>query len=186
MKTQKTNCMMYLRSTSMAYCLLCVFWTMLMMACLNAADLDNDGLDDAWETANGYSAMLYIRIVYVDAVYGDDTTGDGLTSATALQSLGAALAQNFTSGDENVVLVAPGTYSGSANRELDFGGIDIWLRSSGGASQAVIDLGGAGRLLTLTHGETSTSRLEGFWGRARLQACRGGHRQDTEVEPMNH
>lgn len=129
---------------------------------LAAADLDNDGLDDAWEAANGYNTSLYTRIVYVDAANGDDDAGDGGTAATALRSLGAALALNFTEGDEIVVLVAPGTYSGAANRGLDFGGRDIWLRASGGAAQTIIDLEGAGRLLSLTGGETLASRLDGF------------------------
>ncbi len=145
MRTQQKNHIMHLRNTSMTYCLFCVFGTMLMMACLNAADLDNDGLDDAWETANGYNTQLYTRIVYVDVVNGDDMTGDGLTAATALQSIGAALALNFTSGDENVVLVAPGIYSGSTNREMDFGGIDIWLRSSGGGDAALQPVVAEGR-----------------------------------------
>lgn len=129
---------------------------------LAAADLDNDGLDDAWETANGYNTSLYTRIVYVDAVNGDDDAGDGGTAETALRSLGAALARDFAEGDESVVLVAPGTYSGAANRGLDFGGRDIWLRASGGAAQTIIDLEGAGRLLSLTGGETLASRLDGF------------------------
>ena len=49
---------------------------MLATPSLNAADLDNDGLDDAWETANGYNTSLYTRIVHVDAVNGDDAAGD--------------------------------------------------------------------------------------------------------------
>ena len=164
---------MHLRNT-MAYCLFCFFGAiMLATPRLNAADLDNDGLDDAWETANGYSTLLYTHIVYVDAVNGDDVTGDGGTAATALKSLGAALALNFTAGDENVILAAPGTYSGAANRELDFNGMDIWLRASGGAAQTIIDLEGAGRLLALTHGETLSSRLDGFTVRNGYKASCG-------------
>ena len=49
-----------------------------------AADVDGDGLDDAWESANGYSVLLKTHIVHVDAVNGDDVTGDGVTAATAL------------------------------------------------------------------------------------------------------
>lgn len=55
---------------------------------LAAANLDNDGLDDAWETANGYNTSLYTRIVYVDAVNGDDDAGDGGMAETALRSPG--------------------------------------------------------------------------------------------------
>ncbi len=150
-----------------------LFFAVLLSCPLSAADVDNDGLDDAWETANGYSTLLFTRIVHVDAVNGSDSTGDGLTATTALQSIGAALSQNLSSGNENVVLVAPGTYSGASNRELDFNGKDIWLRSSAGASQTVVDLEGAGRFLSLTHGETTCSRLEGFTVRNGYKASQG-------------
>ena len=32
---------------------------------LRAADVDGDGLDDAWETANGYSVLLKTHVVHV-------------------------------------------------------------------------------------------------------------------------
>ena len=140
---------------------------------LHATDLDSDGLDDAWETSHGYNTLLYTRIVYVDAADGSDSTGDGLSASTAFQTIGKALSQSFTAGDENVVLVAPGTYSGSLNRNLDFNGTDIWLRSSEGAASTVIDLEGAGRILSLTHGETLSSRLEGFTVRNGYMASYG-------------
>ena len=150
-----------------------VLLAVLGMVLLRAADLDNDSLDDAWETSHGYSTLLYTRIVYVDAADGSDSTGDGLAASTAFQTIGKALSQSFTAGDENVVLVAPGTYSGSLNRSLDFNGTDIWLRSSEGAASTVIDLEGAGRLLSLTHGETLSSRLEGFTVRNGYMASYG-------------
>ena len=172
MRTPKTHSM--LLRDAMAHCLACILPAIIFATpCLHASDMDNDGLDDAWETANGYSNLLYTRIIYVDAVNGDDAIGDGLTSATALKSLDAALSQNLTDGDENVILAAPGTYSGLANRELDFNGMDIWLRASGGAAQTVIDLEGAGRFISLTHGETLASRLEGFTIRNGYRAANG-------------
>lgn len=71
----------------MAQILLGLAATILIGANAMAADLDQDGLDDAWETANGYNTLLYTRIVHVNTVGGNDATGDGLTAATALKTL---------------------------------------------------------------------------------------------------
>jgi predicted outer membrane repeat protein len=151
----------------------CLLVFLLVSSFLCAADLDGDGLDDAWESANGCDPSTVTRVVYVDAVNGDDGTGDGVSAATALKSLGAALGMEFSEGGEVVVLVAPGTYCGAGNRELDFGGRDIRLRSLGGASQTVVDLEGAGRFLSLTGGETLSSVLEGFTVRNGYRASNG-------------
>ena len=161
MRAQMKNATL-LRNT-IAYCMFRILSAIILCGTLlPAADLDGDGLDDAWEAANGYDTTRHTRILHVDAVGGDDATGDGLSASTALKSIGAALEADFAPGVENVVLVAPGTYSGSLNRELDFGGVDIRLRSSGGAMQTIVDLEGSGRFLSLTRGETLSSSLEGF------------------------
>ena len=161
MRAQMKNATL-LRNT-IAYCMFRILSAIVLCGTLlPAADLDGDGLDDAWEAANGYDTTRHTRILHVDAVGGDDATGDGLSASTALKSIGAALEADFAPGVENVVLVAPGTYSGSLNRELDFGGVDIRLRSSGGAVQTIVDLEGSGRFLSLTRGETLSSSLEGF------------------------
>lgn len=43
----------------------------------------------------------------------------------------------------DTVIVADGTYRGDGNRDLDFGGKDIVLRSAGGAENCVIDCQGS-------------------------------------------
>src|SRR5262245_31146300 len=40
----------------------------------------------------------------------------------------------------DTVLVAPGTYSGDGNRDIDFRGKDIVVRSSGGAAVTTLDV----------------------------------------------
>ena len=84
----------------------------------------------------------------------------------------------------DTVLVAPGTYSGDGNRDLDFGGKDLTLRSSGGREVTWIDCEGTDedphRGIYLHSGETVASRIEGFtitggqfpWGD--LKTSRGG------------
>jgi len=62
----------------------------------------------------------------------------------------------------DTVLVAPGTYSGVGNRDLDFLGRNIIVRSSDGPSITIIDCGSAGRGCHLSSGETRAAVIEGF------------------------
>jgi hypothetical protein len=65
-----------------------------------------------------------------------------------------------TAGD--TVLVAPGTYSGPDNRDLDFAGKDLVLRSEDGALATTIDCEQAGRVLRFHTGETNGAVVDGF------------------------
>ncbi len=62
----------------------------------------------------------------------------------------------------DTVLVAPNTYAGPGNRDIDFGGVNITLLSEGGAAATVIDCEGAGRAFYFHTSEDTTSRIEGF------------------------
>jgi len=62
----------------------------------------------------------------------------------------------------DTVLVAPGTYSGPLNRNLDFGGTDLVLRSDEGPALTVIDCQEAARGFYFATGEGPTSIVEGF------------------------
>ncbi|MHC4589364.1 MAG: right-handed parallel beta-helix repeat-containing protein [Planctomycetota bacterium] len=64
------------------------------------------------------------------------------------------------SGDE--VVVADGVYTGAGNKNLDFGGRLITLRSAGGPGACVIDCAGSGRGIILASGETSDAVIQGF------------------------
>jgi hypothetical protein len=128
---------------------------------LNAADTDGDGIADGVERAAGYNPAWPTRIIYVDGAAGADVNS-GLTALLAKQTIGGAIAACQTVSFENVILVAAGTYSGAGNRDLDFNGFDIKLRSESGAAGTIIDLEGAGRFLSLSHAETLASWLDGF------------------------
>ncbi len=83
-----------------------------------------------------------------------DPTGAG--DYTSIQpALSAA-----SSGD--TVLVAPGTYTGSANRDLDFGGQNIVLMTASGRDSVVIDCQGLGRGFYLHSGEGAGAVIDGF------------------------
>jgi len=63
-------------------------------------------------------------------------------------------------GDE--ILVADGVYRGGNNKNLDFHGKRVALRSENGAQYCVIDCEGAGRAFKFHGGETPETLLEGF------------------------
>ncbi len=62
-------------------------------------------------------------------------------------------------GDE--VVVADGTYTGTGNRNLSFGGRQIVLRSAGGSESCIIDCQGAGGF-EVVGDETTETVIEGF------------------------
>ncbi|MCK4660599.1 MAG: S8 family serine peptidase, partial [Phycisphaerae bacterium] len=64
--------------------------------------------------------------------------------------------------DGDTVLVANGTYREAGNKDLDFGGRLITLRSAGGAANCIIDCGGSGRGFHFHNGETLLAQVDGF------------------------
>jgi len=64
--------------------------------------------------------------------------------------------------DGDTVLVADGTYRGAGNRNLDFGGKDIIVKSVNGAAATIIDCQNAGRGVHFHNGEDASSVLNGF------------------------
>ncbi len=66
----------------------------------------------------------------------------------------------------DTVLVAPGTYTGTGNRDVNFGGKNIVVRSSGGAAVTIIDCEADStdphQGFILTSGEDSTAVVDGF------------------------
>ncbi len=67
------------------------------------------------------------------------------------------------SSDGDTVLVAGGTYSGHGNRDIDFRGKAIVVRSSAGPDDTIIDCGGKGsRGFVFENDEGPDSKLEGF------------------------
>jgi len=65
-----------------------------------------------------------------------------------------------TPGD--TLTVAPCIYTGSGNKNLDFHGVNLVLRSSAGRDSTIIDCEGVGRGLHFHTGEDSTSVVDGF------------------------
>ncbi len=68
--------------------------------------------------------------------------------------------------DDDEVVVADGTFKGLGNRDMDFGGKAITVRSENGAAACIIDLqadeNDPHRAFTFDSGETAASIVEGF------------------------
>jgi hypothetical protein len=62
----------------------------------------------------------------------------------------------------DTVLVAPGTYTGPTNKNLEFYGVERVLRSEAGPAQTIIDCQQAGSGFFIHEVETSDCRIEGF------------------------
>ena len=62
----------------------------------------------------------------------------------------------------DTVLVADGTYTGTGNKNLDFNGKAIVVKSENGADNCIIDCQGSGRGFHFHSGEVSNSVLDGF------------------------
>ncbi len=63
--------------------------------------------------------------------------------------------------DTEIITVLPGTYTGNGNREIDFSGKAITVRSQDGAHDCIIDCQGVGRGFVFESREGSESVLEG-------------------------
>lgn len=98
------------------------------------------------------------RYLYVDAVNGNDAnSGTNWAGAKATIQAGIDAA---VSG--NTVLVAPGTYKGTGNRNIEFKGKNIILKSSGGASATIVDCEQASKGFYIHASETTNAILDGF------------------------
>ncbi|MBW8041296.1 MAG: hypothetical protein FVQ85_15005 [Planctomycetes bacterium] len=64
--------------------------------------------------------------------------------------------------DGDTVLVADGTYTGTGNRDIDFLGKAITLRSENGPQNCIINCQGSGRGFYFHSGEDANSVLDGF------------------------
>ncbi len=85
-----------------------------------------------------------------------------------------------SSGD--VVLVAPGTYTGAQNRNISFGGKNITVQASAGPLFTVIDCQNLGNGFNFTNNETLAAVLDGFTIK-NGQANKGGGIQIDTASP---
>ncbi|MHC4109507.1 MAG: dockerin type I domain-containing protein [Planctomycetota bacterium] len=129
-------------------------------------DTDGDGLPDLWESKYFGSAIA--------ADPNTDSDGDGLTNLQEYELYGGNpivppyhVPSQFptiqagidAAGDGDTVLVAPGTYFGPGNFELDYDGKSVIVLAPDGAT---IDCYSAGRAINFESTEGIFAVLEGF------------------------
>jgi len=115
------------------------------------------GSDEQVKT-NYINVRYESNTIYVDGTTGDDTR-EGISWAQAVKTIqrGIELAR-----DTWTVLVNDGTYTGDGNKNLDFAGKAIHLKSVGGAENCIIDCENSGRGFYFHSGETANSIVDGF------------------------
>jgi hypothetical protein len=106
----------------------------------------------------GFGATIHVGL---GAEYTYHTIQDGINAAAL-------------SGD--TVIVHDGTYTGTGNRSIDFGGRTLTLQSANGAASTIIDCQNAARGFYLHSGETTASVIEGF-------TVKNGYTSDTLEDP---
>jgi hypothetical protein len=97
--------------------------------------------------------------VYVNGTTGDDTTGVRGEPSLPFKTIQAGIDAAY---DGDTVLVADGTYTGIGNKNLDFGGKAITVKSENGAAVTIIDCKKDGRGFCFHSGETELSVVDGF------------------------
>ena len=99
--------------------------------------------------------VVFIFIAFLSAPVESAVIRVPVDESTIQEGVGAA-----ASGD--TVLVFRGTYSGPLNRDIDFGGVNVILRSEAGAELTVIDCLQVGSAFRFQSGENPTAVVDGF------------------------
>ena len=97
-------------------------------------------------------------VYYVDDTIGNDTN-DGITSETALKSIGEGL--NKSSNRDTLELVA-GTYNGADNRNLNMQGLTRIIRSVSGPATTIIDCENQGPAFVFNNDESDSVHISGL------------------------
>jgi hypothetical protein len=109
-----------------------------------------------------------IALVIVLAIAIALTLSTSVTAATIRVPADQPVIQAalWVANNGDTVLVAPGTYTGDGNRNLDFGGRAVLLRSESGAAATILDCQATSefhdRVVILNSGEDSTTVIDGF------------------------
>jgi len=122
--------------------------------------------------------QVFDDIWYVDCAV--ISSGDGTTWLTAFKTIKEAF---YAGGHDDLVLVAQGTYTGTGNRDMDFNGDRLFLKSDCGPASCIIDLQSAGRAFLFETSETEDSVVDGFTIQNGFSADGGGAIYATSASP---
>jgi len=93
---------------------------------------------------------------------GNPNVSDPLEDGSAEHPFDAIQEAVFACQNGDTVLVADGTYTGPLNKDIDFGGLGITVRSEDGPHNCVVDCEGEGRGFQFRFGEGPDSVLDGL------------------------
>jgi|GEM_PF-684741 len=97
---------------------------------------------------------------------GDPTVSDPLEDGTLAHPFDAIQEAIDAASNDDMVIVRDGLYTGDGNRDIDFGGKAVHLRSENGPENCVIDAEGSEttprRVFLFTSGESADAVLDGF------------------------
>ncbi|MFH1422573.1 MAG: PKD domain-containing protein, partial [Planctomycetota bacterium] len=128
-------------------------WTGSQNADTNAVTITMDSPKTM--TAN----FTVLNIIYVST--SGTAGGDGLSLSTATNTIQQGI-QLAVSAGYPVIGVQDGTYRSAGNKEIDFDGAAIRLRSLNGPANCIIDCELSGRAFIMTSGEREGTVVEGF------------------------
>jgi len=152
------------------------------------ADGDQDGMSDAWEIQyahdpfdasdalsdmddDGFTARYEYHHVsiptsnlsippatfYVDGALSSNGDGTPATPFNNIQSAISAVSNSFS-----LIEMADGVYTGSANRNLNYGGRTLMLYSTNGRDNCIIDCEAGGRAFVFQNGEINHALVSGL------------------------
>jgi len=141
--------------------------------CAPAVDCNKNGVDDGCDIAGGTSADLNANgvpdecqphlFLYVDAS-NCPGAGDGSIDSPFCFIQDAIDSLPLTAGDNEVVeiVLTDGIYTGARNKNLDYDGRAVTVRSANGRVNCVIDMEGDGRGFCFHSHEPAGARVEGL------------------------
>ena len=96
------------------------------------------------------------------AIWNVATTGDDFSGTGSIYAPFATIQKAIdSSSNGDCILVASGNYSGAGNRDINFGGKLITVRSSAGPKSTILDLGRE-KGFTAASTETNSTTIQGF------------------------
>ncbi len=114
------------------------------------------------------SDEVFILVYYMDDNApgdpgpGDTGVSDPLEDGSPLHPFDSIQEAIDASADQAIINVIDGTYTGLGNRDIDFYGKAITLRSLNGPANCIIDCEGLGRGFDFHSGETQQTIVDGF------------------------